>query len=641
MNYPQSLKIRELNNPRLGIKSSLPGLRKLIALLYLIYVNSGKKASVNYLIADSSFELKVTLDTELTSKIINYIDETEDFIDTILANPLISSQIEALQVALQLFFRLGRINFTQSGKSERTGRVRFPKTIDFSTNIDIIDLFLSRFSDSDRNQFLKSWLEDEDDDVISPLMKRLLVTFVEPTIFRITKSDENVLDFDLFGIYESFLKKGINDVDYKGTVEPKGPTRVLDSYIRHGIHPFIAPNRGLAQVNLDTRNELKEYAKRVDISLSIAPKLDDYPFDSENTEQDDIISEVSSVPLQQIFFGAPGVGKSHHLKSVYRNEDDVIRITFHPETDYSSFVGCYKPQSEGNEIVYKFQGQAFAEAYVKAWRRLVGSDENKDIFLVIEEINRGNCAQIFGDIFQLLDRNDQGYSDYSVIPDKDLQSYLSEQFAEIKDELTQINKGIADGSSMVLPPNLHILATMNTSDQSLFPIDSAFKRRWDWVYMPIETKPIDKDGNVVLRNIEASSNTYDWGEFIDKVNSRIFQTTESEDKQLGFWFIKPKSGNTTISVNDFVSKVIFFLWNDIYKDYGDDASSIFNFALDGNPDSKDKQRHSFKDFTPGFMKINESLVNAFIKNLDVKPISDNIPNPSVSPSDETPDEDSN
>ena len=359
--------------------------------------------------------------------------------------------------------------------------------------------------------------------------------------------------------------------------------------------------------------------------------------------------EESSTPLipmeetvQQIFFGAPGVGKSHYLKSVYKKEDDVTRITFHPETDYSSFVGCYKPQTDDSgEIVYKFQGQAFTEAYVKAWERYVSDSECKDTFLVIEEINRGNCAQIFGDIFQLLDRNELGFSDYSIIPDKDLQSFLSEKFTDIKDELTKINKGVAEGTKMILPPNLHILATMNTSDQSLFPIDSAFKRRWDWVYMPIETKPLDKEGNVIERFIKVNSNTYNWGEFIDKVNRRIFKTTESEDKQLGFWFVKPKSGNTSISAEDFVSKVIFFLWNDIYKDFGDDASSIFNFALDGNPDSKDKQRHSFKDFTPGFMNINESLVDAFIKNLDVKPISKNIPNPSVSPSDETPDEDSN
>ena len=345
-----------------------------------------------------------------------------------------------------------------------------------------------------------------------------------------------------------------------------------------------------------------------------------WPFRSLSNVKPLLQNKLLNEPLQQIYFGAPGVGKSHHLKSVYKNEDDATRITFHPETDYSSFVGCYKPQTEGKDIVYKFQGQAFTEAYVKAWKRYVGNTEHKDTFLIIEEINRGNCAQIFGDIFQLLDRNEQGFSDYSVIPDKDLQQYLSTELEAISSDLNNIHKGLGNGTCMILPPNLHILATMNTSDQSLFPIDSAFKRRWDWVYMPIETNPVDKKGKTITRCIVTKEHSYDWGEFLDNVNQRIFTTTESEDKQLGFWFVKPKSGNTTISAEDFVSKVIFFLWNDIYKDFGDDASSIFNFALDGNPESKEKERHSFKDFFSGFKKVNVSLVDAFIKNLQVQSI---------------------
>lgn len=356
--------------------------------------------------------------------------------------------------------------------------------------------------------------------------------------------------------------------------------------------------------------------------LSSVDLKDYYPSNFSPQSSQDIL-EATNHPYQIIFFGAPGVGKSHYLKSVYKSDADTIRITFHPETDYASFVGCYKPQTEDGEIVYKFQGQAFAEAYIEAWKRFCSdSDGSKDFFLIIEEINRGNCAQIFGDIFQLLDRNDKGFSDYSVRPDKDLALYLQEAFADpkvaITDKLDSHKSGLGRGEIMILPPNLHIIATMNTSDQSLFPIDSAFKRRWDWVYMPIDTKPVDDKGKPITRLIETKEFCYDWGQFLDKVNQRIFKTTESEDKQLGFWFVKPKSGNSTISSSDFVSKVIFFLWNDIYKDFGDDASSIFYFASDGNPESKEKERHSFKDFTPGFKKVNDSLVDAFIKNLEVR-----------------------
>ena len=349
-----------------------------------------------------------------------------------------------------------------------------------------------------------------------------------------------------------------------------------------------------------------------------------------NIDKEELFYKENFAPLphyiQQIFFGAPGVGKSHHLKSVYNDENDVIRVTFHPETDYASFVGCYKPQTESNqengEIVYKFQGQAFTEAYIEAWNRYLNDVPRKDVFLVIEEINRGNCAQIFGDIFQLLDRNDAGFSDYSVRADKDLAQYLEKIFHDKGDEfvrrLNEIKAGLGNGTCLLLPPNFHILATMNTSDQSLFPIDSAFKRRWEWVYMPIETEPV-KDGQVVKRNIEVNKNRYDWGTFLKEVNNRIFEITQSEDKQLGFWFVKPQKGKDIITASDFVSKVIFYLWNDIYKDYGEDATSIFNFSKDGNPESKDRERHSFKQFTPHFKEVDISLVESFLRNLGLSP----------------------
>lgn len=334
--------------------------------------------------------------------------------------------------------------------------------------------------------------------------------------------------------------------------------------------------------------------------------------------------------LQRIYFGAPGVGKSRILRSVYGNEADTVRITFHPETDYAAFVGCYKPVTEGRDIVYRFQGQAFAEAYVEAWKRYAADAPRRDYYLVIEEINRGNCAQIFGDIFQLLDRDDRGFSEYGVRPDRDLTAYLAEELCAVRDSLDAIRSGLGTGDVMLLPPNLHILATMNTSDQSLFPIDSAFKRRWEWVYMPVDTAPVNEQGRPVKRWVVTDGFRYDWGEFLDCVNRRILDTTESEDKQLGFWFVKPKEGDT-IGAADFVSKVVFYLWNDIYKDFGDDASSVFWFAADGDPDSGEKTRHSFRDFTPKFGHVDNALLDAFMRNLRVPAVPADAPAVPVAP----------
>lgn len=509
------------------------------------------------------------------------------------------------------------------------------------------------------------------------------------------------------------------------------------------------------------------------------------------------IDDPKDFPLQQIYYGAPGTGKSHETNKIVSEYSDTIRTTFHPDSDYASFVGCYKPTMikeymyglngdktiqfidpktdeplSANKIAYKFVKQAFLKAYIKAWQKMsgvvvklvplnfnVGNDkftitsieedilkytkespfeqecirktwdclwesgkfvipigpqpgqsvqqavsqwiydniesckqedfdngwnniidklqkgedvivqkkvsgakqyklslcgEATDIvlvlsegnkkrnrikecyennkksvgveygiveclnkygcsnfdeawdklvedvkrrssivedsvfapqFLVIEEINRGNCAQIFGDLFQLLDRKN-GYSEYPIEADDDIRKALIEDDPEglsfgseglqlpeeIKNNINKICKSaaVADkvcrGELLLLPPNLYIWATMNTSDQSLFPIDSAFKRRWDWKYMPI-TKGVDKDGNEMNWSIVIGKKSYDWWEFLTAINEVIGTETQSEDKKLGFFFCKADA-NDEILADKFVNKVLFYLWNDVFKTCG-------------------------------------------------------------------------
>lgn len=250
---------------------------------------------------------------------------------------------------------------------------------------------------------------------------------------------------------------------------------------------------------------------------------------------------------QQIFFGTPGSGKSHIVKE-FTEGKKMHRTTFHPDSDYASFVGCYKPTMEESEIKYSFTPQVFTEAYVDAWKNL-----EEDVYLVIEEINRGNCAQIFGDLFQLLDRNENGYSDYRIKADSDLRDYLYSQLGEG-------NEGIK-GGELCLPPNLRILATMNTSDQSLFPMDSAFKRRWDWEYVPVDYSDSVPSSRFI---ITLGDKQYRWIDFLQKVNEKILGTTKSEDKQMGNFFIK-----ANVSETEFKSKVMFYLWNEVCRnEYG-------------------------------------------------------------------------
>lgn len=387
-------------------------------------------------------------------------------------------------------------------------------------------------------------------------------------------------------------------------------------------------------------------------------------------------------PNQIIYYGCPGSGKSHKVKEITNTIDSnyVFRTTFHPDTDYASFVGCYKPKGnrthktdytkqqlieiltdmkdsglsypmhrfaveyyfaleplsrvdreeitlaagftaaylvemdksiaagkhinhieKENTISYEFAPQIFANAYVKAWE-----DTRKPVYLIIEEINRGNCAQIFGDLFQLLDRDKTtGKSEYPIKADKDL-------VAHIEKVLGAGHEGIKNGE-LCLPPNLIIYATMNTSDQSLFPMDSAFKRRWDWEYVPINySKDIDS-GKFI---IEIDDDTkYSWVEFLESVNDKIYDATNSEDKQMGNFFIKK-----SIKANEFVNKVMFYLWNEVCKEEYGTQRNFFRKGKDGKTEFK---------FTELFGDNQATILKEFMTSLGVEPIGKKTEEPAA------------
>ena len=305
---------------------------------------------------------------------------------------------------------------------------------------------------------------------------------------------------------------------------------------------------------------------------------------------------------------------------------------------YAAFVGSYKPitvrvpvygiqgtklrDEEGktileDRIVYRYIFQSFLKAYIAAWREQQ-NEEPKPVFLIIEEINRGNCAQIFGDIFQLLDRNEAGFSDYPIVADDDLAQELKRVLGDFKivnaENINALYKGgkdvvaqVKSGSHLLLPNNLYIWATMNTSDQSLFPIDSAFKRRWDWKYIKI------KDAEKGYRITFSNGHQYDWWQFISAINAEIEGgEIQQEDKKLGYFFAKAYDGK--ISAETFVSKVLFYLYNDVFKDFGLEEA----FFKDENGETM-----TFASFFDHLGKVEESRVELFLKNLKLLPIDGN------------------
>ena len=356
------------------------------------------------------------------------------------------------------------------------------------------------------------------------------------------------------------------------------------------------------------------------------------------------VAPILSLPLQQIYYGAPGTGKSHTIKE-QTDGKDVIRTTFHPDTDYSTFVGAYKPTTKSfpvttvigtkavavedeeghkmteDKIIYEFVPQAFLQAYVAAWQKFDKVEDlskPKEEYLVIEEINRGNCAQIFGDLFQLLDRGNAGFSEYPIKADADMKKYLQKALKDVDLEhiANSINtmfngediaEQVKNGDILLLPCNLYIWATMNTSDQSLFPIDSAFKRRWDWQYVPIS----DAGKNWV---VHVNGSDYSWCNFLEEINQRIYKATYSEDKKLGYFFCKADNDGV-IDADKFVSKVVFYLWNDVFKD--------MEFEGDAFKDGENGKL-SFDKFykvEAGKTKVVSAKVELFLKNLGLEPVA--------------------
>jgi hypothetical protein len=262
--------------------------------------------------------------------------------------------------------------------------------------------------------------------------------------------------------------------------------------------------------------------------------------------------------INKIYFGAPGTGKSYQITQDLLDVDLIFqkRVTFHPEYDNASFVGGYKPITDINgDIKYEFVPQIFTNIYVEAC-----NDPRHQYYLIIEEINRGNCAEIFGELFQLLDRN----NDYKITPSNELINYLNTNISN--------SKFYIEGK-MFLPDNLSILATMNTSDQSLFPMDSAFKRRWEWEYIPINYSPDSSVNKSALYKIKIGDDLIDWITFISAINKRIQSNKNlGMDKCIGNYFIEPDSSNN-ITLDKFIYKVLFYLWNDVFKD--EPRDSIF------------------------------------------------------------------
>ena len=531
---------------KLGIKSSMPKVKSAMALLLLLWQASDNKYDIEY--SSNEGQNKIVLKSIVYSKVFSQVQEifsaegidSSGFSDTLNSNPLLSSQIEALIVTFELCYELARFTFVDSSKSfsaERTGGSRFEKKISFTSNFDFLTLI---FADdlSSLNRVLLNWLgyEISDSSDTEEKLINFLTLISEKAIYKLENNGDDVY-FNNMAIYD-LLANGATEVDITSDVEAKGSLRVLGSIINEGLNQYLQSTKGIltsaSDISLLTsyRNRLNKYfevaTKKVPTTVEIQETTS--VLNSLKYETEPVYSDKS---LNRILFGAPGTGKSHKVGKdmvdlLENAEKDYERVTFHPDYTYSQFVGTYKPvpiiNKDGKEeISYQYVPGPFIRSYVKALKS-AQTDNPKPYLLLIEEINRAKVAAVFGDIFQLLDRKN-GVSAYPIRTSEDLRHYLANELKVSEDKV----------ATLTLPDNLYIWATMNSADQGVFPMDTAFKRRWDFEYLELDGGEADIEGY----KFNVAGQTYEWNALRKALNEVLSEDYNvNEDKLMGPFFIK-------------------------------------------------------------------------------------------------------
>lgn len=605
MNRPKNLSVYDELDLKLGIKSSLPHVKGTIALAILLWECADRPAELIYSQQNGdSIVLTDELDQWLVDALSEICEEEQIGFEALIAgineNQLFKSQMEALIVAFELVWKLAKVSFVEDGKAasaERTGGTRYPKKLLYTVNADIIHSLI----DSNYDAYIRvllSWIgfNINADPECEQHMLHLLTALSEEAVFKLTDGNRDVI-FNQNSVYTKLLETE-DAVDINGDSEAKGSLRVLKSLLSDSMNPYLSYSRGNVSVVREKRSSLEEYQKRVDMFLRLsATKVigledidaEDEGFSPENYEENRI-----STGCNVLLYGVPGSGKSWTIEHEYCKPESVVeRLVFHPDYTYSDFIGQILPAvAEDGQVSYKFTPGPFTNILREAY-----NNPGKEYILIIEEINRGNAPAIFGEVFQLLDRkveirdiDDDGFpigtSEYGITN----MNIAKEMYGkDVKNEKVRI------------PSNLSIIGTMNTSDQIVFTLDTAFQRRWDMRLIENDFANVDP----TLADAEILDTTVTWRNFCVEINKIVVgnsaRMTSAEDKRLGAYFVhlrdlkfndamgdlkvydalRKKESNGTLTDDEktqiaiirdairqnrkFPEKVIKYLWDDAFK----------------------------------------------------------------------------
>ena len=589
--YPKEILRPNPITARLGIKSSFKNAKRNIGLLVLLWMANDKLYKYSF------FKTKgetIVLKEDYLKKLYNYIKPNlinaqsyDDFSLSINKFELLTAQLEQIQVAFQLVWRLAAISFEDQelpDSKERTGNKRYPKIVTYTSNLDlIIDSFIGQ------EELLKSvlirWILPKvdisfnnqlDDDQMNrgeEKLLKILSLLSDQTAFKIVKNDNDII-FQKNGIYEAIVENGEGSlVNISGDEEVKGPLRIMTAAIKNDVEPFLKGTnnpKGHVQLKDSSIKSIKNYTERVITNLRISNVDLNSELEGQKAAKSvDHTSSLDNVGKNIIYYGAPGTGKSYGLTKLIKdsgiNDYDpkygnefVERITLHPEYTYSDFVGQIMPvvKSSPNEsgeksISYDFQPGDFTRIL-----RIAFKNKDHPVFLIMEEMSRANIAAVFGDLFQLLDRNKDGNSEYAI------DNPLIARYVFAGEHKTKI----------YLPSNLMIVGTVNTSDQNVYVMDTAFKRRFEWRYVStIPEEGFDNNPELSFVDKDENERQISWEDFFETLNDYIVNTLKlSEDKQIGPYFIKFSTDkslsyekNLENNNNLIKNKLLQYLWEDV------------------------------------------------------------------------------
>lgn len=605
MNRPDTILAYDDMDLKLGIKSSLPHVKSTLALAVLLWECSDHPAELIYSLSNGD---KIVLTDEIEQWLIDYLseiceEEQIDFdalISGVNQNQLFKSQMEALIVAFELVWKLAKVNFvdeTKPASAERTGGVRYPKKLTFSVNADIIHSVISG-NENAYIRVLMSWIgfNVAVDPECEKTLTYLFTALSEGAVFKLVDGTRDVI-FNQNGIYKKILETS-QAVDINGDKEAKGALRILKSLLSDEMNPYLQYSGGIVTAATDIAESLEEYQKRVDtlLQLSATKVIGLEELQSQNTgiQLTDLEERRVSSGSNVLLYGVPGSGKSWTIEHEYcKKGTNVERLVFHPDYTYSDFIGQILPNvDEEGQVSYKFTPGPFTNILHDAY-----NDPEKEYILIIEEINRGNAPAIFGEVFQLLDRKTELRE-----ADDDGYPIGTSEYGITNANIAKVVYGDAR-HKVRIPSNLSIIGTMNTSDQNVFTLDTAFQRRWEMRLIENNFEHVDRS----LADAEILDTGVTWKTFCTEINSIIIgnnaRMTSAEDKRLGAYFVhlkdlmyndemgnlsdgeydalrkKEQSGTITETEKDrlykicsamkqnrkFPEKVIKYLWDDAFK----------------------------------------------------------------------------